>query len=116
MSRGVTTCYDFCYLWKKVTCRIALLFARNIAEDEGLFLIKNNTQYLNVMKNLGTLLAFLGGAAVGVMAGVLFAPEKGEETRSRIRHSLEEKGVPMTKEDVEKIVEKIKGKAAKVEE
>lgn len=23
MSRGVTTCYDFCYLWKKVTCRIA---------------------------------------------------------------------------------------------
>lgn len=40
MSRGVTTCYDFCYLWKKVTCRIALLFAGNIAEDEGLFLLK----------------------------------------------------------------------------
>ena len=36
------------------------------------------------MKSLSVLAAFLGGAAVGAALGILFAPEKGEDTRARI--------------------------------
>ncbi|MBB6609481.1 YtxH domain-containing protein [Pontibacter sp. Tf4] len=34
-------------------------------------------------------LAFVSGAAVGAAAGILFAPEKGQETRSWLSYRLE---------------------------
>lgn len=43
------------------------------------------------MKNLGLLYAFLGGAIVGAGAAVLFAPEKGEDLRRRIKDVLRKK-------------------------
>ena len=43
------------------------------------------------MKSLSILAAFLGGAVVGAAAGVLFAPERGEDTRNKIVDALRKK-------------------------
>ncbi len=40
-------------------------------------------------KKTSNLLAFVSGAAVGAAAGILFAPEKGRETRSWLSYRLE---------------------------
>ena len=45
------------------------------------------------MKGLNVLVAFLGGAAVGAAVGILFAPEKGEDTRHKIAEILRKKGI-----------------------
>ena len=45
------------------------------------------------MKGLNFLAAFLGGAAIGAALGILFAPEKGEDTRQKIKDILREKGI-----------------------
>lgn len=38
----------------------------------------------NKMKNKSLLVGVLGGVAVGAVLGILFAPEKGEDTRQKI--------------------------------
>ncbi|PWJ36103.1 YtxH domain-containing protein [Sediminitomix flava] len=41
-------------------------------------------------KNTGsTLLAFLAGAAVGAVVGVLYAPEEGKSTRDKLSYQLD---------------------------
>lgn len=35
-------------------------------------------------------LAFLGGAAVGAVVGILFAPDKGDVTRRKIKKAVDE--------------------------
>ncbi|MCD7901291.1 MAG: YtxH domain-containing protein [Bacteroides sp.] len=59
------------------------------------------------MKGLNVLAAFLGGAAVGAALGVLFAPEKGEDTRDRITKLLREKGIKLQGSDLEDLVDEI---------
>lgn len=60
------------------------------------------------MKNLGTFLAVLGGAAVGVAAGMLFAPESGEKTRANIKRYLREKGIcPRSEDKLDELVDEI---------
>ena len=44
------------------------------------------------MSNSKTLLGFLAGAAVGALAGILFAPDKGSSTRKKILKKGEDLG------------------------
>ena len=66
------------------------------------------------MKGLSILAAFLGGAVVGAAAGILFAPESGEEdTRSKIADALRKRGIKLSRTDMENLVDEI---AAEVKE
>ena len=65
------------------------------------------------MKGLNILAAFLGGAAIGAALGILFAPEKGEDTRQKIKDILREKGIKLNRSEMDELVNKI---AAEVKE
>ena len=53
------------------------------------------------MKSLSILAAFLGGAVVGAAAGVLFAPERGEDTRNKIDDALRKRGIKLSRKEME---------------
>ena len=59
------------------------------------------------MKGLNFLAAFLGGAAIGAAVGILFAPEKGEDTRQKIKDILREKGIKLNRSEMDELVDKI---------
>jgi len=61
------------------------------------------------MKNpAGIIAAFLGGAIVGGVLGVLFAPESGEETRRKITEALEKRGIKLSQTEMDDLVDEIK--------
>ena len=59
------------------------------------------------MKGLNILAAFIGGAAIGAALGILFAPEKGEDTRKKIKDILREKGINLNRLEMDELVDKI---------
>ena len=65
------------------------------------------------MKSLSILAAFMGGAVVGAAAGVLFAPERGEDTRNKIVDALRKRGIKLSRTEMEDLVDEI---AAEVKE
>lgn len=59
------------------------------------------------MKSLSVLAAFLGGAAVGAAIGILFAPDKGEDTRRKIAQALRDKGIKLSRSEMDDLVDQI---------
>ena len=59
------------------------------------------------MTGLNILAAFIGGAAIGAALGILFAPEKGEDTRQKIKDILREKGIKLNRSEMDELVDKI---------
>ena len=59
------------------------------------------------MKNLNVFAALLGGAAIGAALGVLFAPEKGEDTRKKIAEILRKKGIKLNRSEMKDHVREI---------
>ena len=59
------------------------------------------------MKGLSILAAFLGGAEDGAACGILFAPEKGEDMRSRIAEAIRKRGIRLNGKELESLVDDI---------
>lgn len=64
------------------------------------------------MKVLGYIGAFLGGAIAGAALGVLMAPEKGSETRTKIGDAVDDfckkHNIKLSRKEVEDFVDDIK--------
>lgn len=59
------------------------------------------------MRPLNILLAVVGGAIAGAALGLLFAPERGDETRNRIAELLKSKGINLSGKKLDDLVDDI---------
>lgn len=59
------------------------------------------------MKALNFLAAFVGGAAVGAAFGILFAPERGVDTREKIAEALRKRGIKLNRKEMDTLVDEI---------
>lgn len=65
------------------------------------------------MKAIHIISAVVGGALAGAAIGLLVAPEKGEDTRSKILKLLKEKGIKLKKNKMEELVDEIEDQIEK---
>ncbi len=67
------------------------------------------------MKSLGYFGAFLCGAVAGATIGLLLAPEKGEDTRTRLSNAVDDfcqkHNINLSRKEVEDFVDDIKDAA-----
>ncbi|GET44852.1 MAG: YtxH domain-containing protein [Capnocytophaga felis] len=59
------------------------------------------------------LLALVTGVAIGTGVGILFAPDKGEDTRRKIKNSVDKKTSKLKKE-MDKLAREVKGKSSEI--
>ncbi len=59
------------------------------------------------MRTLNVIGAFLGGAVVGGVLGILFAPEEGEKTREKIAEALRKRGIKLNRDEMKDLVNEI---------
>jgi gas vesicle protein len=72
-----------------------------------------------IMKSLGYLGAFFGGALAGAVIGLLLAPEKGEDTRAKIADAVDDfmkkHNIKLSRKEVNDLVDDIAEAAPEVE-
>ena len=71
--------------------------------EKNLLTIKKFT----TMKGLNIALAVVAGAVAGAAVGLLFAPQKGSDTRAQIKDYLRSKGIKLKRGELEEIVDEI---------
>lgn len=54
------------------------------------------------------LIAFLGGALTATAIALLFLTDEGANIRAKIVEKLEEKGIKLSKENIDELVKKVK--------
>ena len=71
------------------------------------------------MKALNYLATLLGGIAIGTVAGLLLAPEKGEDTRGKITDAVDDfmkkHNIKLSRKEVSDLVDDITEAAPEVE-
>ena len=68
------------------------------------------------MQTLGYISAFIGGAIAGAALGILMAPEKGSDTRTKISDAVDDfcnkHDIKLSRKEAEEFVEDIKDAAS----
>lgn len=89
---------------------------RTFASENLFYLLK----LLNIMRSLGYLGAFVGGALAGAVIGLLIAPEKGVDTRSKITDAVDDfmkkHNIKLSRKQVSDLVDDIADAAPEVED
>ena len=57
-----------------------------------------------------TFFTFLSGAVLGAMIALLVAPEKGSDTRKKLRRKLKEHGIDLSKEELGELIDRLRRK------